>query len=295
MSDTTRPVVVGVNGTEAALDAAKWAAAIADKFAATLHIVHAMPDAGHLLSDAAATVRAALIAEWRESATTTLKSVEDAVREQFGTLVITTTQFDESATKVLTGLSQHARLIVLGCAEVSPGPALLLGSTTVALTTHSSCPVVAWRGGIVTPTDQPIALGVDGERTGAAAFQAAFEFADKLGVKLNAINAWPTRYPLGAVEIPHLVDWDALETVQWEYVMNAVEPWAKKYPSVEVTYFVEPQGASQALLRHAADSQLVVVGNRGRNVLAGALLGSTSLNLLHQCPVPVMLCHITSR
>jgi nucleotide-binding universal stress UspA family protein len=291
MPDNSGPVVVGVDGTEAAAGAARWAAAIADTFAAPLHIVHAMPDVGHLLFDAAAGVRAALIAEQRESAETILKSVEEAVRAEFGTLTITTTQFDESADKVLTELSRRARLIVLGCADVSPGAALLLGSTTVAVTTHSSCPVVAWRGGMATPTDQPIVLGVDGERTGAAAFRTAFEFANLLGVTLKAVNAWPTRHFPGGFGIPYVIDWDALEAAQWSYLLSAVEPWSKEYPSVEVTYFVEPHGSSQALLRHVADSQLVVVGNRGRNVLTGALLGSTSLNLLHQSPVPVMLCH----
>jgi len=291
MSDTTRPVVVGVNGTEAAMEAARWAAAIADKFETSLHIVHAMPDSSHFLPDAAAAMLTALIAERRESAETILKTVEAAVRARFGDLTITTTPFDDSATNVLTGLSRRAQLIVLGCDEVSPGPALLLGSTTVALTTHSSCPVVAWRGGIVTPTDQPITLGVDGERTGAETFRTAFMFADRLGVTLNAINAWPARYSLGGVEIPYPIDWDALETAQWDYIMSAVEPWSTKYPTVEVKYFVEPGGASQALLRHATDSQLIVVGNRRRNLLAGAILGSTSLNMLHHCPVPVLWCH----
>ena len=111
MSENTRPVVVGVNGTRSALGAARWAAAIANTFAAPLHIVHAMPDAGHLLSDAAAAARAALIIQQRESAETLLKSVEEAVRAEFGALNITTTQFDESADKVLTELSHRARLV----------------------------------------------------------------------------------------------------------------------------------------------------------------------------------------
>ncbi len=291
MSDNTRSVVVGVDGTEAALGAARWAAAVADRFAAPLHIVHAVPGAGHLLSDAAAAARAALITEQRASAKSILKSVEDAVRAEFGTLIIAATAFDESADRVLIELSRRAHLIVLGCADVSPGAALLLGSTTVAVTTHSSCPVVAWRGGMLAPTDQPIALGVDGERTGAA-FRTAFELADRLGVPLHAVNAWPSRRSPGGFGFAYLIDWDALEAAQWTYILEAVEPWSKEYPSVKVTYFIEPHGASEALLRHVTDSQLVVVGNRGRNLLTGTLLGSTSLNMLHHCPVPVMVCHV---
>jgi len=58
-----------------------------------------------------------------------------------------------------------------------------------------------------------------------------------------------------------------------------------------VTHFVEPGGASKALLQHIEDLQLVVVGSRGRTLVTGVLRGSTSLNLLHHSPVPVMVCH----
>ena len=43
MSETTSPVVVGVNGTYRASHTAQWAAAVADRFDASLRIVHADP------------------------------------------------------------------------------------------------------------------------------------------------------------------------------------------------------------------------------------------------------------
>jgi hypothetical protein len=38
----------------------------------------------------------------------------------------------------------------------------MVGSTTTAVAAHSTCPVVARRGDAVTPTGQPIVVGVDG-------------------------------------------------------------------------------------------------------------------------------------
>ncbi|HEX9831680.1 MAG TPA: universal stress protein [Mycobacterium sp.] len=291
MSTTTGPVVVGVDGTSASRGAAGWAAAVAAKFGSPLEIINGRHATGRPLTDAAAALLAAAVTAQRESAETMLKSVEEEIRGAFGSLDVFTILSDEPVDVLLTQRSRRARLVVLGSDEVSPAAAVMIGSTTLAVSAHSACPVIAWRGSAAAPTDQPIVLGVDGERTGAAAFRAAFEFADRFGVGLNAVHAWSAfRPPVDAIT-GYGVDWDALEALQWQSLLDVLEPWTELYPNVPMTLFVEPEGAGAALMRHAADSQLVVVGNRGRNALAGALLGSTSLNLLHHCPVPVMLCH----
>ncbi len=46
----------------------------------------------------------------------------------------------------------------------------------------------------------------------------------------------------------------------------------------------------RALLDHLSDAQLVVVATRRSNALSALLLGSTTLNLLHHSPVPVLVC-----
>jgi hypothetical protein len=51
---------------------------VADKFGAPLHIVHGLPDGGHLLANAAAAVGAAVIVSHPESAAGVLKSAEEA-------------------------------------------------------------------------------------------------------------------------------------------------------------------------------------------------------------------------
>lgn len=293
MSDTAKPVVVGVNGTTGSLKAARWAAAVADKLGAPLEIVNARHGTRHALSDAAAAIRAAVATAQRESATEMLKSIEEQIRAEFGRLDVLTVRSDEPIDTLLAARSRHARLIVLGSDEVSAASALLVGSTTLAVSPQSACPVVAWRGEATSPTDQPIVLGVDGERTGPAAFATAFEFADRFGVELRAVHAWPAPRPPELIT-GFLADWDGLEALQWHSLLNVLEPWAERYPDVTVTHFLERDNAGEALLKHSADAQLVIVGNRGRGALASALLGSTSLNLLHHCRVPVMLCHVVA-
>jgi nucleotide-binding universal stress UspA family protein len=92
MSGIVSPVVVGVDGSLPAIRAARWAAAVAEKYAAPLHIVHADPYLGHTLSDVAASFRAAELAEQRKSSEVILHAAEHAVRADFTALEITTTR-----------------------------------------------------------------------------------------------------------------------------------------------------------------------------------------------------------
>ncbi|EKF23528.1 universal stress family protein [Mycolicibacterium hassiacum DSM 44199] len=286
------PIVVGVDGTPASTSAARWAAAVADRFGAPLELINAGHSTRSALGEAAAAIRSAVLAAQQEAATGVLESVEHQIRADFPGLDVVTVRSDEPIDTLLIARSRDARLIVLGSDDLSAAAALVVGSTTLAVTGHSSCPVVAWRGAVREATSQPIVLGVDGERTGAAAFAAAFEFADRFGVELRAVHAWPAPHP--DFLTPFQADWDGLEALQWSVLLNAVEPWTKRYPAVKVTNYLERGNPAEALLKHASDAQLVVVANRGRGAVASALLGSTSLNLLHHCRVPVLLGHTVS-
>jgi len=96
-SDSTHPVVVGVDGSLAAIGAARWAAAVAIKLGAPLHIVHARPSVGHNPSEAIAGSRAIAMELQHESATAILQSASHAARADCGGLWITTAQVDGAA------------------------------------------------------------------------------------------------------------------------------------------------------------------------------------------------------
>jgi len=292
MTEKTGPVVVGVDGSDGSLNAARWAAAVAMKFGTSLHIVHALPSIGRNMTETAASIRAAMMSYQRDHANIILRSAEEAVREQYPNLDVTTLSTDVPVDEVLIQAGRTARMIVVGSAEVSPAGMLFLGSTTMAVATHAVCPVVAWRGNSVSPTDAPVVVGVDETHSAAVALEAAFEFAEHFTVKLAAVRSWAMRRPAAAVTIPFLVDWDALEAVEWTQLTDVVDRVNQTYPDVDASCFVETTKPAAALLHQIAldGAQLVVVGSRGRNVLTSAVLGSTALNLLHHSPVPVMIC-----
>lgn len=290
MSISARPIVVGIDGSTAALHAARWAAAVARAFGAPLELVNGTAGSGYPLVDAAQAIRAAVAAAHAENSAAMLKSTEEQLRSEFPDVDVVTLDSDEPINVLLSARSCSARLIVLGSQVLSPTTALLVGSTTLSVMARAECPVVAWRGDSGAPSDKPVILGIDGPQTGSVAIQSSFRFAKRFGVELHVVHAWSSiRTPAGLIE-PLMADWDGYETLLWQELMAILEPWTKLYPDVEVTYFVEREGSGEALLRHAVDAQLVVVGQR-HTTLPGLFLGSTSLNLLHHSPVPVMTCH----
>ncbi|WP_166906471.1 universal stress protein [Mycobacterium sp. DL440] len=291
MTSSDAPVVVGINGSDAALDAARWAGAVAARLGAPLRIVHALPSIGRNLTQTAAALTAAMMSYQRDMAEAFLKAADEAVRADHPELSVSTVSFNEPADQVLIEASREARLVVLGSKTVTPAAALLIGSTALAVATRAACPVVAFRGDRVAPADGPVVVGVDDSPAAQAALSTAFEFAERFGLALTAVRSLSLAAPAETgVTIPLLIDWDGVESAELAALTETVDVHYKRHPAVVAKCFIEPDSPAKALLKHVADSGLVVVGSRGRNALAGVLLGSTSLNLLHHSPVPVMIC-----
>jgi nucleotide-binding universal stress UspA family protein len=291
MSTSNAPVVVGIDGSDSAVNAARWAGAVAEKLGAPLHILHALPTLGRNLTDSAGALLAAMMTYQQDCAEIFLKAAVDSVAAERPGLTVTTASLNQPADGALIEVSGRARLVVLGGKAVTPAAALLVGSTSLSVATHAACPVVAYRGDRPEPGDGPIVVGVDGSPAAEHALAAALELADRLGAPLRAVRSMSLHVPAETgVTIPFVIDWEALEAAELTALTETVDKAARRYPDVDAKCFVEVASPAKALMQHGADAQLVVVGTRGRNALAGVLLGSTSLNMLHHSRVPVMIC-----
>jgi nucleotide-binding universal stress UspA family protein len=297
MSGEGQPVVVGVDGSDRAVTAARWAGALATKLAAPLRVVTVVPDTEYALSRVPTSERAAVLAALQDSARAVLEKADQALRSQLADLQVATETVvqspDESTGETLATLTRRARLFVIGCDDVGPAGALFVNSETLALAMHSSCPVVAWRGHFVEPNDRPIVVGVDEDRA-AAVLPVAFELAHRFSVPLIALRAWAPRHQPGGVIIPIVMDRDQFGRAEGECLSADLAPWRQRYPDVKVTEVVEQAKPSRSLTHHAGDAQLVIVGRSHRGRVASALLGSTNLNLLHHSPVPVAICPMST-
>lgn len=109
-------------------------------------------------------------------------------------------------------------------------------------------------------------------------------------VPLTAVHTW-IDVPLAGVagKAAEFVDWAAVETQEREVLAQRLAGWQEKYPDVLVRRVVTRDRPVRHLLEHAANSQLLVVGSRGRGGFTGALLGSTSQALIYHATCPLIV------
>ena len=135
-----------------------------------------------------------------------------------------------------------------------------------------------------------ILVGVDGSKESRAAVKLAEEIARATGSQLFIASAVA---PVIATEAaPELLKqaaaWQARER---EAAQANVKEIAASIAGLSVETVVVDGPAAQVLadLAQQGDVELVVVGHRGRNAVARALLGSVADRLVQMSPKPVLV------
>ena len=284
-----RTIVVGVDGSEQALRAVRWAVSEAECRHVPLRLVSAfdwMPDDSlgqlflrdgyreNLLERTEINLRAAVAVAQREN-----RSVEIDHQIMVG-----------SPHAVLRCEARHAQFVVVGDRGLSHVEGLHRASVTVALAVQAACPVVVVRG-IARITSAipslPVLVGVDGSPSSAEAVAFAFEAAAARQVRLVAVH---TSWNMPAAPAPApLHDRDAIDTDARQLMAEWLAVWAEKYPDVRVDCVIARGHPAMSLLEEAAGAQLAVVGSRGWSESAGLFLGSVGTVLLHRAACPVAI------
>ncbi|MCQ4120800.1 universal stress protein [Rhodococcus tibetensis] len=287
------PVVVGVDGSRPALDAARWAAATAVRLDAPLLLAHTYPDGATFYNGTAMMIDAQFIQELRADGNTMLDTARAAVLEEHPGLPVERDLRTGTAAARLIELSRAARMVVLGAQGAGALTDYLLGSTVLRTINSAHCPVAVFRGALDFPSPdlRPIVVGVDGSRISELAVRQAFALAAAFGVGLEVVHAWSGERRHALAHASKFVDWSAYEEAERAVVSDCLAERVENYPDVQVTGATIEGAPAEVLIRHASSAQLLVVGSHGRGKVLGALLGSVSQNLVHHAPCPVLVCH----
>ncbi|WP_040700613.1 universal stress protein [Nocardia vinacea] len=273
-------IVVGVDDSPTALNAARWAAYLAGALHTPLLIATAPP---HAQTAAQQLADRAHQPQWYDSARETVARTVELVRTCAPELTVGTVLPPGPPARALVELSAHARIVVVG-AQTAYG-ARLLGHVTMRVAQHAHCPVGVWRGANGRPIsrDKPVAVGIDGTELSIPAIAHGFEIAATLGVPLTAVHCWPSRI----TEVGHRLDRGEQERT---LLAESLAGWRTDYPDVEVIELPVPGLARSVLDQLADEVQLLVVGSHGHPTATALLFGSTSRDLLHHTACPVLVC-----
>lgn len=278
--NTTKDVVVATDGSSHAEDAVLWAAREADRLSTRLRIVSVREP----WSDPFGISREVRKAQEDMSAQM-LQNGADIAKQGYPDLEIVTRHPSGDVVETLAKESDTAHIIVTGSRGRGGFSGLVLGSTSLRLTTRSKAPVVVIPGPSET-TYGEVVVGIDGSEQSEHALRYAFEEADVRKARLSAVRVLehPEFYgPAGGYG-----EWMLHATRATEQLMaEEVKPLREKFPEVEVDLKALKGHPAGALRLAAQRADLLVVGNRGRGVARSLLLGSVSHGVLHHAPCPV--------
>lgn len=272
-------VVVGIDGSAQAMNAARWAADHAVATGSDLRIV----TVAHTLTgpvEVASRVRAGHHHRHDDY----LKEARTEVGQAHPELSVSTVLRHGDTLRELIQESGRAGAVVIGSRGSGGFSGLLLGSTSLRLTARAHAPV------IVVPHSSPrrsgIVVGDDGSDQAIAARTFAFWQARCRRQSLHVVRVIAGAYWYGP-EGPY-GEWLRAAIRRGEDSLAAeLDPWRQDHPEVPVRTSVLWGHPADVLRSQAQDSALLVIGTRGHGWATSLLLGSISHNVLHHAPCPV--------
>ncbi|MGY1633557.1 universal stress protein [Geodermatophilus sp. SYSU D01186] len=286
------PVVVGVDGSEAAARAVPFGVEAARLRDAPLLLVTAAswPTTALPVPTVGDTDLPRLLRTAAESA---LRAAADAAAATLGAGRVRWAVDDRDPVEALRAAGAGAQLVVVGARGTGGVAGLLLGSTATALALEAPCPVVV----LPDETDafvtgrRSVVAGVEGRPGDEAVLALAFAEAAARDTDLVAVHAWrdvaqePSLQTLGP-----LVDWAGVAADEQRLLAEALAGWRERAPGVDVREVVVRDRTAAALVAAGLTAQLLVVGHRRRRL---ARLGSTTHAVLHRARCPVAVVPVT--
>ncbi|MGD9527142.1 universal stress protein [Pseudonocardia sp.] len=254
-----QPLVVGVDRSDSARDAAHWALDVAAAWAAPLHLVHVVPGS----PDDAAPAAPSWLHELRDAA------------EREGVRPCRTEVVCGNPVDTLVTLATHARMLVLGGYGDRAWSGMLAGPVALELIELVRCPVAVIRGTapqIPPPRTGAVVVGVDGRPDAHAALLLGAHLASALGTRVHALYARPDDTP---GPDPHTLLDAAIHLALQD---GPDTPIDREHVSGDVL---------TALLDIARGARAVVVGHEDD----GHRADSISRRLIEAAPCPVIVVH----
>ncbi|WP_156685545.1 universal stress protein [Mycobacterium sp. Marseille-P9652] len=261
-------IVVGIDGSDAAINAAEWAVTEAVGLNVPIRLVFAVPERqGESGGDP-------LDVEYAE---TSLRASDAAIAALGEPVKVECAIVPGAPEDVLVGESGGAALVCIGSVGIGRVARRVLGSTADAVARRARCPVAIVRTDREAPegggTDPGwVAVVVDDSRGNDAVLAHGFREAELRGAPILAMGVW--RWGVG--EIP------------FRQLDERLGPWVERYPGIHVMPAAARHGAAEFLSHTQECIQLAVVGTADADKVA-RMVGPTGQRFGGRCGCSVLV------
>lgn len=293
----TKPIVVGVDGSEESLRAVEWAAMEAKRHSSPLRIVSATATAPrvHAYHASPAAVASALRGISARALITAIGRAEEVAPG----LAIETGLLSGPPPLAVAESGSGASMLVVGARGAGGFAAMVLGSVSRYVAGRAECPVVVVREETMA-VHREVAVGIRDplDTTGTLAF--AFEEAATRGAGLVAVHAsfwFPSgpHLPAGseAAELPPTAP-ERISAEAASSLAAALSGWQDKFPGVRVRHDIIHAHPARALAGYTARADLVVIGRHAHSGGEGPGIGSIQHAVLDHAHGPVAIIPLGS-
>lgn len=240
MATSSAPVVVGVDGSDAAINAAVWAADEAISRNVPLRIVHVT----HIEEPAPPEGAFSLEVQYAE---TSLRTAAAVVKHLGKPVTVETQILWGSPDTALIDESANAAMVCVGSVGIGPFARTVVGSTAAALAQKARCPVA-----VIRTLHHPPARGtgrivvvVEDRADNESVIEHAMDEARLRKAPVLAVGVW--QEDLGATP------YDELD--------RRIDKWQRRYPDVHIHPVATRAGVTRFLATNKDESvQLAVIG-----------------------------------
>ena len=245
-------VVVGVDGSRSALEAALWAVKEAVSRDIPLRLVYAI-DPRKMAADNQEMARKLAAAE------TAVRHVVTAVESTNEPVKIEVEILQDRTVRALHDASRQAAMICVGSIGLNHVQDGRIGSTAAALASVAQCPVAIVRGHDPVKTAQRwVAVEVDESSASDGTLRHGLDEARLRGAPVRVLTTWQSRYT--DIHDNHAVtDGTRLAKAALE---RRLEPWRKRYPDLDVRAVAQHSNTLSYLMRNGDSIQLLPAPRR---------------------------------
>jgi nucleotide-binding universal stress UspA family protein len=281
-----KPVIhVGVDGSWRDTGALEWALQESRRRQEPLQVVHVIDDRLHDVTP------------WEpeavDAASKTLVNDVQNYLDGVGALDHRAAMLVGPPARTLADAAAGSRMLVVGRRGMGTFRRLLIGSTSEAVVSNATVPVVVVPDGWK-PSDHagPVVVALDDEDDHSAVLEFATACAAERGLPVRIVHVW---------DLPAVYSWDAMNVAglsgEWaenaeRHFENVAAEWRERYPDLTFQVEVRRGHVVDGVVTAAeeSDAQLLVVGRRHHSRLASLLLSSVTRGVLHHaaCPLAVV-------